>query len=315
LSASTVKLERQLNLMAALLQTRRPMTADEIRKRVPGYPAGEVAFRRAFERDKDELRAMGIPVVLEDIPETNPPIEGYRIPRDQYYLRDPGLDADELAALQLAASAVPLEGVEGSGALWKLGGVVAEPGGVDADGDELAALPSHPALVPLFAAVAERRPATFTYNGVQRTVDPYRLDFQRGRWYLTAYDHLRGDERNYRLERIEGNVETGRPKSFRRPSTHVPGVPLHPWQLGEGETVTARVLVDRDQAPAAVAYAGADAVVEERTDGVVLEVDVTNRAGFRTFVLGFLDHAEVLDPPELRREIVSWLATMEAGAE
>lgn len=61
----------------------------------------------------------------------------------------------------------------------------------------------------------------------------------------------------------------------------------------------------------AVAEAGSESVVEQRPDGsVVLEMAVTNLDGFRSFVLGFLEHAEVLAPDELRADIVEWLETL-----
>ena len=83
---------------------------------------------------------------------------------------------------------------------------------------------------------------------------------------------------------------------------------LEPWQLGEGEPVLGRVLVDADNAALAVGALGADAVVEQRGDGsVVVEMAVTNPDGFRSFVLGFLEHAEVLGPPELRDGLIAWL--------
>ncbi len=91
---STAKLERLLNLTAALLETPRPLTADEVAARIFGYPEDKTAFRRAFERDKEALREMGIPVEMEEIPHTDPPQQGYRIPKDRYYLRDPGLEPD-----------------------------------------------------------------------------------------------------------------------------------------------------------------------------------------------------------------------------
>jgi proteasome accessory factor B len=115
------KLERLLNLTAALLHTSRPLTAEEIRERVPGYPEGLSAFRRTFERDKDDLREMGVPLSIERIEAEERPIDGYRIHERDYYLRDPGLDPDEAAALNLAVSAVRLDGVQGVEALWKLG--------------------------------------------------------------------------------------------------------------------------------------------------------------------------------------------------
>jgi proteasome accessory factor B len=72
--------------------------------------------------------------------------------------------------------------------------------------------------------------------------------------------------------------------------------------------VPARLLVDADRAPSAVQHVGEDAVVERRPDGsVVVELPVTNRDAFRSFVITFLDHAEVLEPPELRAELVAWM--------
>jgi proteasome accessory factor B len=309
--AQADKLERLLNLMAALLETHKPMTAAEIKRRVPGYPDSKESFRRSFERDKDDLREMGIPLLLEHVEGSNPPIEGYRIPKDQYYLRNPGLEPDELAALHLAASAVQLDGIEGVAGLWKLGGVPQQVAG--GPGVDVAALPAGRNLVQLFEAVAARRPATFRYRDTERTVDPYRLDFHRGRWYLSGFDHVRGDERNFRLDRIEDDVRLGRARSFERPSTDVPGTRIEAWQLGEGEPVVARVLVDADQAPVALQQLGSDAVQDERADGsIVFALAVTSVPGFRSFVLGFLDHAEVLDPPELRAAVVDWLREIAA---
>lgn len=305
------KLERLLNLTAALLDTPRLLTAEEIRARVPGYPDGQASFKRAFERDKDDLREMGVPLVLEPIRGADPPVEGYRIPKDEYYLREPGLEPDELAALHLAASAVRLDGLEGIEALWKLGGVVGDGGTAR---PAVASLPTSPALPVLFAAVAERRPVRFGYHGEERLVDPYRIDFARGRWYLSGYDHVRADERLYRLDRIEGEVVAGDAGGYERPSTSVPGARLQPWQLGEGATVVARLLVDADQAAWAVHHLGEATVVERRPDGSVeLDVAVSNRPAFRSFVLTFLDHAEVLGPPGLRAELVEWLEAMCPG--
>jgi predicted DNA-binding transcriptional regulator YafY len=81
--------------------------------------------------------------------------------------------------------------------------------------------------------------------------------------------------------------------------------------MGDDEPVSARLLVDADHAGWAVGQVGVEAEESRRKDGsVVLAVTVTNRSAFRSFVLGFLDHAEVLDPPELRDELISWLEKM-----
>ena len=300
------RLERLLNLTAALLNASRPLTAQDIAEQVPGYPdASEKAtFRRAFERDKEVLRDMGIPVRTLELPGADPPEQGYVIRREDYALRDPGLDADELAALHLATAAVRMEGLPGTEAVWKLGGAAGEVGG---DAVPVAALPAIPQLVPLFGAVAERAPVTFDYRGQQRTIDPHRLSFSRGHWYLDGWDHDRKDERQFRLDRIDGDVALGEAASFERPALDRRG-PVQPWTIGGEEPVTARVRVDADQAGWAVDHVGSTAVAEKEADGsVVLELTVSNRDAFRSFVLGFLDHAEVLGPEELRADVVAWL--------
>ena len=154
------KLERLLNLISALLETSRPLTAEELRERVPGYPEAKASFRRAFERDKEDLREMGVPLVYEPIPGVDPPTDGYRIDRSRYYLRDPGFEPDELAALHLAVSAVRLDGVESEAGLWKLGGVVEAEGEEPALDGALASLPADPNLpgpVPGVRRAAHRR--------------------------------------------------------------------------------------------------------------------------------------------------------------
>ncbi len=301
------RLERLINLVAALLHAERPLTAEELRDRLPGYAEDRAAFRRAFERDKEALRDLGIPVVLEPVDEaTQPGVVGYRIRKEDYYLTDPGLEPDELAALHLAASAVRLEGTSGVEALWKLGGEVAEEGPAPA----VAALPGTALLAPLFAAISARRLVGFAYRGRSRRVDPWRLSFRNGHWYLAGHDHDAGEERLFRLDRIESDVEvTGDEGAFARPP-HGGAVP-HPWETGGDEARTARLLVDAGQAGWAAGHVGPDAVEEWRADGsVVLAVRVTNRDAFRSFVLGFLDHAEVLGPSELRADLVEWLEAL-----
>ena len=305
------RLERLINLVAALLHAERPLTAEELRDRLPGYAEDKAAFRRAFERDKEALRDLGIPVVVEPVDEAGDPgVVGYRIPKEAYYLDDPGLAPDELAALHLAASAVRLEGASGVAALWKLGGEVAEEGPAPA----VAALPGTAHLAPLFAAISARRQVTFAYRGRARRLDPWTLSFRNGHWYLSGHDLGAGEERVYRLDRIESDVEgTGEPATVERPASG-DGVLPPPWELGGDEAQTARLLVDAEQAGWAAGHVGPEAVEEWRPDGsVVLAVRVSNRDAFRSFVLGFLDHAEVLGSPELRAELVEWLEALCPG--
>ena len=305
------RIERLLNLLNILIGAERPVTIERVREMVPGYPEDRDSFKRQFERDKVELRNMGLPLEARTIPGTYPPVTGYRIPRDEAFLRDPGLDPDELAALQLATSAIRLDGIEGSGGLWKLG---AGPSPSGREG--IADLPADDRLVQLFSAVADRRRARFTYSGVEREVDPWRLDCARGRWYVSGHDHTRRAARNFRIERIEGAVRLGDPGGFERPPGEVEGVRFEAWRFGPGEPEPALLLVDADHVGAAQQAAPSAEVVEERSDGsIVLQLAVSEVDAFRTLVLGFLEHAEVLDPTSLREHVVDWLTWIVQDAE
>jgi proteasome accessory factor B len=297
------RLERLLNLVAALIDTERPLTAEEIAERVPGYPPMGPSFKRAFERDKATLRGMGVPLdvsVLEPLNPESP--QGYRVRRQRYELPDPGLEPDEVAALHLAATSVRLDGGDATAAVWKLGGV---PGAGVLDRVGTSSIPGSDHLEVLFTAAAERRPVTFGYRGAERTVDPWRLEFRNGQWYLVGRDHGRAEQRAFRLDRVTAAPTCGPAGAFEPPATTEP-VAAHPWEVGDEEPVDVRVRVDPDQAAWAVANAGSEG--EPQPDGgVVLTLRATNRAALRSWVLGFLDHAEVLSPPEERAASVAWL--------
>ena len=139
-------------------------------------------------------------------------------------------------------------------------------------------------------------------------MDPQRVDYQRGRWYLTACDHDRADDRNFRLDRISGAVTLGPAGSFEARPAGAAGLPDEPWQLGDGDEVTARLLVDADYVAIAARQLGSSTPVEVAPDGsTVFSVAVTNWPAFRSFVLTFLDHAEVVGPADLRAQMVEWL--------
>lgn len=303
-----------MNLTAALLATRRPLTAEELRTRVEGYPDNDASYRRAFERDKDDLRAMGVPITVAEVPHSDPPVVGYFVDRKAYEGKDPGLAPDELAALHVAASLVRI-GERTDGALWKLGGIVeGEDTTATSTEEPLVALPSDPNLAPLFQAATELRAVELVYGGLTRQVEPQRLSFTRGHWYLAAYDRTRADDRLFRLDRIEAEVRLGPPGSYARRAGEGNDPHVKWWEIGDTEAVRALVVVDADQAPFATHQLGRDAVVERRADGsVVFEMHVRNPDAFRSFVLSFLEHAAVLEPPSLVAHVVDWLRAL-AGA-
>jgi len=290
------KLERLLNLAAALLDAERPMSADELRDRIGGYPEAKASFRRTFERDKDDLRAMGLPLGVETVPGTDPPVDGYRMRRADYSGRELRLDPDELAALHLATNLVRLDGADTG--LLKLGG------GAGSAADEVGYVPFDDALAVMIAAAADRKAVTFTYNDTERTVEPWRLSFSRGHWYLSGWDRTRDDDRLYRVDRISGTVEMGDDATQAVGAISDPN-DLRGWELGDSEPIRATVRIDAAQAAHARHILGS--VHEQPDGGVVAEMEVRNEEAFRSFVLSFLDHAEILEPPELRDGMIEWL--------
>lgn len=303
------KIERVLNLLACLLDTNRPLTQDEIVREVAGYPEQKSAYRRAFERDKELLRGMGIPITVEAL--TGGDEHGYRVRPDDYYLPDLGLTAEETAALRVAVAAVSLGDTAGEGALMKLGAA-----GLGEAVPPIASLPLVPSLAGLFEGFRERAVVAFPYRGERRELEPWALASRRGHWYVVGLDRGRGALRSFRADRIGGEVEVGPPGGFERPGDFDPDAHLRsePWLFGDAEPVTVRLLVDADRRELALARVGEESVVETRPDGaVVLEVPVVDRAAFRSFVLELLEHAEVLGPPEVRGEVVAWLEAVVAS--
>ena len=291
------KLERLLNLTAALLHAELPLTAEELRDRVGGYPDTKATFRRAFERDKDDLRSMGMPLRVEPVPGVDPPVDGYRLDRDEYAGTELAFEADELAALHLATSLVQLDGDDT--ALVKLGA-----GSGDAPADSVGRVPFNDTLATMIGAAVDRNALSFTYNDVERIVEPWKLSFTRGHWYLSGFDRLREYQRLYRVDRIKDGVSLSGPAKAPVGDVNEP-IDLRGWELGDGPVIKATILVDADQAAYARHILGE---VVDRPDGsVTATLDVRNIEAFRSFVLSFLEHAEILEPAELRTDFVEWL--------
>ena len=229
-----VKTERLLNLVIALLWTRRPLSKAQIRQAVPQYQetASPEAFDRMFERDKDELRDLGIPLVTQPLDPLYDDELGYRIDRREYALAPIDVEPDEVAALALAARAWSQASLSGAAtmALNKL-----RAAGVEIDDRSIVAIePSirtaEAAFDAMKSAILARRPVAFDYRKrdgerTRRTMQPWGLTMWRGRWYVTGYDLDRAGERVFRLSRVATPVKpAGAPGSYDIPAGHVPRV-------------------------------------------------------------------------------------------
>jgi predicted DNA-binding transcriptional regulator YafY len=303
--ATLDRLERLTDLVLVLLSARSPCTLEQIAAAVPGYPASPAARRQAFERDKKILREEGIPVVA--VPIEGPEQYGYRIDPDAFYLPDLDLTFDEQAALHLAVAGVSLGDPSGRDALAKLG-----TSGV-ADVRPLAQVDAPRTLVPLFDAMRCQAEVRFTYHRTSRAVAPASLQFRAGRWYLVGWDRAADDVRTYRVDRIESLHPPGPAGSGVVPEGFVPSADVvDPWG-GGADAERVQVRVDAVEGPRVVAEVGERAVRDRAPDGsVLLELGVSSFEVLRSWVLGLLDHAEVIGPPAAREAVVSWLTEIAA---
>lgn len=291
--------ERVLNLLIYLLESPRPVTAEDVRSTVLGYDAkSDDAFHRMFERDKDVLRRLGVPIKMEALDAWEIDY-GYTVDPDEYAIPDPGLTTEERVALSLAARMVRLGGSHaGLDALIKLGGI--ERGaGLEPLGADLGA--EAETLGSLFAAVTERRPITFTYRGSERRLNPHGMAHRRGHWYV-AGESPEG-ERLYRVDRIE-TLEVGEePRSFDKPRDFdVRAImDVQPWETGGDDQVEAEVRFD----PEVAWWAARTLRMTEPEGGLTTRIPVANSDAFIGWILSFGPSAEVLGPPEIREDIRS----------
>ena len=317
------KTERLLGLVVCLLSTRRYLTAHQVRQAVPGYPEQDDLFKRMFERDKEDLRELGVPLETG----VNHPFDeepGYRIRQQAYELPELRLEADEAAVLGLAARVWQHAALAGAaaGALLKLRAAGIDAVGPDAEragdrpvsyGIEPRLGTPEPAFGPLWEAVRDRRPVTFSYRAAgrsepqRRELEPWGVVNRKGRWYVAGRDRARDATRVFRLGRIAGPVKFCGPPG----SVTVP----------DGADVR-EVVSDWDSVPArehtAVLRVRAGAGVGLRRHAVSVCADetgawdlVTTRFAdvgrFADYAASFGQDAVVLDPPDLREAVIARL--------
>ena len=325
-TGTAAKTERLLNLVLVLLYTRRPLSKAQIRTLVPQYgaTASTEAFDRMCERDKDELRGLGVPLATEEIDAFHEDEPGYRIHQRDYALPDIDFEPDELAVLGLASRSWAHASMAGPAAeaLRKL-----RAAGVERDEGALIGIEprlrtTEPAFEAVKDAVLSRTPITFDYRRPEgsetrtRNVQPWSLVQWHGRWYLAGHDLDREDTRVFRLSRIDGRVRTaGRPGSFEVPADHEARVLVEGSDAG-GEVRPARVRVRPGAAHSLRRRATATA--ETDSGWSELAVDFHDVDGFAAELAGHGDAVVVVEPPELldrvERHLRATLAAHEASA-
>jgi predicted DNA-binding transcriptional regulator YafY len=310
---SATKLERLVNLLLMLLSARRPVTIEQIRSVVPGYDqADDETFRRMFERDKDELRDLGVPLETQPLDAWDDEV-GYRVPRASYELPAISLEPDEAAAVALAARLWQSAGLAdaSASALLKLRAAGIEADAVATAGIEPRVAARDEAFEPLLAAVRAGQAVTFPYRpsyadaAVTRTLEPWGLVHRRGRWYVVGYDRDRRATRVFRLNRVAGVVKkVGKPGVVTVPE----GVDLRAVVAPfDDDPATGTALVRL--APGAAWDVRRVAVsAKDEADGWTLaEVPMGDVERLAEWLVGFGPDVVVLSPPEARDAVVERL--------
>ncbi|WP_033341332.1 helix-turn-helix transcriptional regulator [Catenuloplanes japonicus] len=314
---SRIRTERLVNLVICLLSTRRFLTAAQIAATVPGYehdpedPKDHEAFQRKFERDKAELRELGVPLETGTASAfDNEP--GYRVAHRDYALPDIPLEPDEAAAVGIA------------GRLWQHHGLAAaassglaklRAAGIDMDPRATLGVEPvvtvDPAFAPLTTAARERRAVAFDYRAPEgdeaatRKLQPWGVVCWRGKWYVVGHDLARDAVRCFRLSRIQGKVRvTGQPGAFTPPAdldlishvSHFSG-PVE-W------TGRATLLVEPGTGAGLRRWAQ-QVVSEGGKDKIIMRYADTDRLAGTLVRYGA--SVQVLAPPELRDAVIQRL--------
>ena len=312
------KAERLMNLALCLFGTRRPLSKRELRESIEAYleASSDDSFNRMFERDKDDLRELGL--VIETVENLDGEV-GYLARRDSNRLPPITLDAEEAAALGLAAKVWQQARLAGaaSGALQKLraAGLPEDVDPYEAHGALEPRIPVHEAAFePLMLACRDRRPVVFDYRKATavrpepRHVEPWALECWRGHWYLAGWDRDRGAERVFRLSRITGKVRTRGARTRPRCPTSSPCA--RPSRAGRGRPPTA-------PRGSGCAGRGLPAAGEGRlrtgTGDGWDELEIPYGHGLDAWLVEFGPDVVVLEPAELRADVVDRLRAVAKG--
>ncbi len=314
------KSERLMNLTICLLVARHYVPKQRIRQAVEGYhELSDDAFDRMFDRDKEELRALGVPIEVGTITKAFEDEPGYRIRRDSFELPEIELEPDEAAVVGLAARVwqdARLASATTQG-LRKL-----RAGGVDVDEAALSLLEPHlatsePAFEPLFDAVTSRQSAEFDYRrpgdptSNRRRLEPWGIVSWHGHWYTVGMDLDRQAPRMFRLSRIEGAVALGDPGMFEPPDALNLRALASSLGPPDGENVAALRVRAGAGDPLRRRAKSTAAIDDEWTE---LELAYGDASALADELVSFGPDVVVSGPAELRAAVVSRLSRVAEAA-
>ncbi len=308
------KTERIMNLTICLLMARRFVDKAYIRQVIEGYhDLSDAAFERAFERDKDELRRLGVPVETGSNDAFFPDEVGYRIRRADFELPPIDFTPAEAAVLGLASrvweSATAAE--QAVSAMAKLRAVGVDPDPARVDGLTAAIGGREPAFDALWQATVERTPVRFDYRGEVRQVEPWTMTYRLGSWYLLGYDRNRGGQRVFKVARAGAEVTPiGKPGSYQVPEIDTARL-LASLEPSRPDT-TAVLAIRGDRAPA-LRRRGRPVDAEVPPGFAAYRVEYAAGGDLVGEVCSYGPDVIVLEPARLRGSVIAQLTAIAGG--
>jgi len=223
---SATKTERLLNLLIMLLVQRHYVSKERIREILYADSPSVDAFEKTFERDKEELRSLGVPIEVGQMDAYFDDEPGYRIRADEFALPEINLEADEAQVVALATRvwdhARLAEATTDAAGKLTAAGLDLDLGALEIAQPRLSA--DEPSFDVFWEATLSRRPVTFDYRRpgydqpLTRHLEPWGVVRYSGRWYVVGQDTDRGQERVFRLSRVVGSARmSGTAGSFTVP--------------------------------------------------------------------------------------------------
>lgn len=298
------KAERQVNLTMALLASKRFLSREEIFTNVHGYEGNGEAMERMFERDKVDLRELGIEI---EVGSNDPFFEdelGYRIDPHKYSLQLPALSASQLRYLSLALETWREAALSPIAARAK---IKFQSLGIDFQDVEFSEnLLTEPAVAADLAlaltAISERRELIFKYwlgDLLERHIYPHRVFSVGGDWYLAGFDLARQSYRNFKFTRLTQLTSGAAPDQY-QPEIFEDHALQNPVLAATNAAAKLMVRVGKVEALSQYGHR-----TEMGSDWELLEIDQISVDFLREMALRYLEDIVILEPADLRAEVLA----------
>lgn len=303
---SDLKTERQLNLLFVLLNTNFPIEREEIRRRVPGYfNKSNEAFERMFERDKEDLRDLGIPIEAVTTDVLHEDVFGYVLKKDEWLMPELSLTPQERALLNVAASAWATAQSNATSIGGALNKAVERlvPRDQSPTNLEVSLATNGQKIEAILQAQSQMKCVEFRYFNPKRNAEefrliaPWRIFMRQGNTYLIGFDQSKGEQRTFRLSRIYGQVLVSSEDAIEpMPADINVEQIVASWEVLQSNVANVQLEIERDMA-GDLRLLASDVEIGETHD--LITIDNVDQELLVQAILKNCDRVRVISPTEI----------------